>query len=308
MNTYLKYQPAVMQFFTFLGLAGACLLLNALITNYFFHDISSVLVDKNASVSPYMVGQFKWAQLLGATISFILPALLFGYFSSPKALPYVGIRRTISPLLIVLSIILLLSVQPLVAWLGHVNSLVNFGKFQKMLQDTEAVYNRALEVFLQMNSPLDLIINLFIMALLPAIGEELFFRGALQKALLRLTNVPAVTILISSAVFALLHGTFFKLIPIFTLGLLLGTVYHFTRNLWYTITIHFLNNAMAVMAVYFSKRNETINKFANDNISAPLYMALISLVIVIGIVYFIRKKSDEVLPEIITNEDNDYIA
>jgi uncharacterized protein len=297
-----------MQFFTFLGLAGACLLLNALITNYFFHDISSVLVDKNVAVSPYMVGQFKWAQLLGATISFILPALLFGYFSSPKALPYVGIRRTISPLLIVLSIILLLSVQPLVAWLGHVNSLVNFGKFQKMLQDTEAVYNRALEVFLQMNSPLDLIINLFIMALLPAIGEELFFRGALQKALLRLTNVPAVAILISSVVFALLHGTFFKLIPIFTLGLLLGTVYHFTRNLWYTITIHFLNNAMAVMAVYFSKRSETINKFANDNISAPLCMALISLAIVIGIVYFIRKKSDEVLPEIITNEDNDYIA
>jgi uncharacterized protein len=308
MNTYLKYQPAVMQFFTFLGLAGACFILNAIITNYFFSGVATVLINKNVSINSEMISQFKWAQLIGASISFILPALLFGYFSSPKALPYVGIRRSISPLLIALSIILLLCVQPLVAWLGHLNSIVNFGRFQKFLQDTEAVYNRALEVFLQMNGPLDLVINLFIMALLPAIGEELFFRGALQKALLRLTNIPVVAILISSIVFALLHGTFFKLLPIFTLGVLLGTVYHFTRNLWYTITIHFLNNAMAVMAVYFSKRNETMNKIANDSISAPLYSALLSLIIVIAIIYFIRKKSDEVLPEILTNEDNDYLA
>jgi len=287
MNTYLKYQPAVIQFFTFLGLAGGCFILNAVITNFFFSGLGTVLVDKNASISPYLVDQFKWAQLVGATISFILPALLFGYFSSPKPLPYVGLQQSISPLLFVLAIVLLACVQPFVGWLGHLNSLVNFGRFQKFLQETEAVYNRALEVFLQMKSPVDLIINLFIMALLPAIGEELFFRGALQKALIRLTNIPWIAILISSLVFALLHGTFFKIIPIFTLGILLGTVYHFTRNLWYTITIHFLNNAMAVIAVYFAKRNETFQKLASDNI---------------------KKTSDKVLPEIITNDDNDYLA
>jgi hypothetical protein len=172
----------------------------------------------------------------------------------------------------------------------------------------EAMYNRALQVFLQMKNFGDLLINLFIMALLPAIGEELFFRGSLQKALLRISHKPWLAILISSVVFALLHGTFFKILPIFTLGLILGIVYYITRNLWYTILIHFVNNAFAVLSVYYANSSETLKKIASDNISVPLYGAFISLVVGIGIIYFIKKKSDEVLPATVTGDDNDYIA
>jgi hypothetical protein len=140
------------------------------------------------------------------------------------------------------------------------------------------------------------------------IGEELFFRGSLQKALLRLSHKPWLAIVVSSAVFALLHGTFFKILPIFTLGLILGIVYFVTRNLWYTILIHFLNNAFAVLSVYYANRSETLKKLAGDDFSVPFYGAIISLVIGIGIIYFIKRKSDEVLPAIITNDDNDYLA
>jgi membrane protease YdiL (CAAX protease family) len=220
----------------------------------------------------------------------------------------VGIRKTISAILILLSIALLVFIQPFVGWIGNLNAKVNFGSMQKTLQEAEAVYTRALEVFLQMKSPADLFVNLFVMALLPAIGEELFFRGALQKVLLRLSNKAWLSILVSSGIFALLHGTFFKIIPIFALGILLGTVYYFTRNLWYTITIHFLNNALAVLAVYYSSRSVTIQKFANDNFTVPFYIALFSLLAVISIMVYIKKKSDEVLPEVVTNEDNDYLA
>jgi len=308
MNTYLKYQSPAIQFFSFLGLAAGFFILNIIISTYFFSDLSAVLINKNAPISSYMINQFKWAQLLGATVSFILPAVFFGYFSSPKALPYVGIQKTLSVILLLLSVVLLVFIQPFVGWTGNLNSKLNFGSMQKTLQDTEAVYNRALEVFLQMKTPADLFVNLFIMALLPAIGEELFFRGALQKALLRLSNKPWLSVLVSSGIFALLHGTFFKIIPIFALGILLGTVYYFTRNLWYTITIHFLNNALAVLAVYFSNRSIAISKFANDNFTVPFYFAIFSLLAVVSIMYFIKKKSDEVLPEVVTNEDNDYLA
>lgn len=308
MNTYLKYQSPAIQFFSFLGLAAGFFILNIIISNYFFSDLSAVLFNKNAPINPQMINQFKWAQFVSATVSFILPAVFFGYFSSPKALPYVGIQKHISAIIVVLCVVLLVFIQPFVGWIGNINSKMNFGAMQKTLQDAEAVYSRALEVFLRMKTPADLLINLFIMALLPAIGEELFFRGALQKVLLRLCKIPWLAILVSSGIFALLHGTFFKIIPIFALGILLGTVYHFTRNLWYTITIHFLNNALAVTAVYFSNRSVTISKFANDNITVPFYTAILSLLLVIAIMYFIKKKSDEVQPEVVTNEDNDYIA
>jgi membrane protease YdiL (CAAX protease family) len=146
------------------------------------------------------------------------------------------------------------------------------------------------------------------MALLPAVGEELFFRGALQKTLLRWNKKPWLSILLSSVIFALLHGTFFKILPIFVLGIMLGTVYYVTRNLWYNIIIHFLNNALAVTAVYFADRSEMLKKFAADDFSLPIIYSIISLAVTIAIIFFMKKKSDEALPAFYTNDDNDYIA
>lgn len=308
MKTYLKYQPPTVQFFAFLGLAGGFLILNTVISGFFFSDVSAILLNKNADVSPAAINQFKLAQLAGSVISFILPALLFGYYSSPKSLPYIGIQKNASPILAVAAVLLLFIIQPFIGWLGELNGRITFGSLQKTLLEMEALYNRALQVFLQMKSFGDLLINLAIMALLPAIGEELFFRGSLQKALLRLTNTPWLAILITSVVFALLHGTFFKILPIFMLGLVLGIVYYFTRNLWYTILIHFFNNAFAVLSVYYGDRSETLKKLSGDGFTFPVYGALISLAITIGILYFIKKKSDEVFPAVITSDDNDYIA
>lgn len=308
MNTYLKYQPPVIQFLAFLGLASGFFLFDFAVSSFFFNDINGALLNKNAAISAGLISRFKWAQLAGSVISFILPAFLFGYYSSPKSLLYVGVQKTIDPLLYILAIALLFCIQPFIGWLGEINARVNFGSMQKTIEDMEAIYNRALQVFLQMKTFGDLLINIFIMALLPAVGEELFFRGALQKSLLRLSNKPWLAIFISSAVFALLHGTFFKILPIFTLGLLLGTVYYVTRNLWYTITIHFLNNAFAVLSVYYANQSVFLKRLAGDDISVPLYAAFISLIVVILIVYFIKRRSDEVFPAVITNEDNDYLA
>lgn len=308
MNTYLKYQPPAIQFLTFLALAAGFFLLNYGISTFFFNDLGSVILDKNAVVSPAIISQFKWAQFTGSVVSFLLPALFFGYYSSPKALPYVGIQKSIVVELFLASVVLLFCIQPLISWTGEINAHIKFGSLQKPFEEMDALHNRALEVFLQMKSPGDLLINLFIMAVLPAISEELFFRGALQKTLSGLSNKPWLAIVISSVVFSLLHGTFFKLLPIFTLSLLLGTVYHFTRNLWYPITIHFLNNALAVLSVYYADRSQILKKLAGDNISVPVYIALASLLIGLGIIYFIKRKSDKVLPEIITNENNDYLA
>lgn len=308
MNTYLKYQPAVIQFLAFLAIAAGFFLLNSAISSFFFNDITTILLDKNAVVTDSVINKFKWAQLAGSIISFILPALFFGYYSSPKALPYVGVQKMIAPVLILASVLLLFCIQPFVGWLGEINAHIKFGSFQKSLEEIEAMYTRALQVFLKMKNAGDLLVNLFIIALLPAIGEELFFRGALQKSLLRISERPWLAILISSAVFGLLHGTFFKLLPIFALGVLLGTVYHVTRNLWYTITIHFLNNSLAVLSVYYGSQSEILKKLANDDISVPLYAALLSLAVAVGIIYFIKRKSDQVLPEIITNDDNEYLT
>jgi membrane protease YdiL (CAAX protease family) len=308
MNSYLKYQPPAIQFLAFLTLAGGFFTINYLISTYFFADMTAVMLDKNAVVSADMLVKFKFAQIVSATLSFIVPALLFAYFSSPAPLLYVGVQKTLSPVILLASVVFLFSIQPFVGWLGELNSRTNFGSLQKSIEEIEATYTRIMKVFLQMKSPADLVLNLVVMALIPAIGEELFFRGSLQKVLLRMSHKPWLAIVVSSLIFALLHGTFLKLLPIFTLGLLLGIIFHVTRNLWYTITIHFINNAFAVLAFYYSDRSEILKKLADDKMTVPIYGAIVSLIIGIGIIFLIKRKSDEVLPASITNDDNDYFA
>jgi membrane protease YdiL (CAAX protease family) len=307
MNTYLKYQPPAMQFFAFLGLAFGLFILNGLLTTSFFSDINAVLLNKDAPVADAMIPQFKLAQLIGAILSFIVPGLLFGYFSSPKSLPYVGIQNTVSPVLLLICVLIFLGIQPFVMWLGNVNEKMNFGSMQASLVAEEAQYTRVLEIFLKMKNGSALLINLLIMALLPAIGEELFFRGAFQKVLTRLTNIPWLAIGISATIFTIMHGTVFKFLPIFSLGILLGTVYHFTRNLWYTILIHFINNAIGITAVYFAERSSVIKKFASDEVNVSILMAIPSILIVVALLSFLKKKSADTISEEEENH-NDYLA
>ena len=307
MNTYLKNQPPARQFVTFLGLAAGFFLLNIALSTFLFQGLSEALTDKNAVITAGTVAKFKWAQLFSSTIIFIIPALLFGYFSSPNMLPYIGLQKRFSPTLLVFSIVLLFATQPFVSWLGSMNAKINFGSMQQQLIQMEELYNRAIQTFLKMDGPLDLVINLFIVALLPAIGEELFFRGSLQKVLIRMSDKPWLAILISSIIFALLHGTFFKILPIFALGILLGTVYYYTRNLWYTIIIHFLNNGFAVLSVYYGSKSLFLQKLNDDKLVVPLYAALFSFVVIVVIVYMMKRKSDEVLPAYITDDNHDIL-
>lgn len=279
-----------------------------MISFFFFKDLNELILNKNAIISPEAVTRFKWVQLISATTSFLLPALLFGYYSSPGSLPYIGIRRSASPIILLLSVVLLFSIQPFISFAGHLNEQIHFGAFQKYLQQMEEMYERAMKTFLRMHSLGDLAFNLFVMALMPAVCEELFFRGAFQKVLLRLSNRPWLAILSSSLVFALLHGTFLKIIPIFILGIMLGTIYHVTRNIWYTIVIHFINNGLALLAYYYSDKSEFLKKLSDDSNSFPFYSVIISLVLSIAVIYFIAKKGEEVLPKAMTNDDNDFIA
>lgn len=305
MNTYLKNQPPARQFLTFVGLAAGFFLLNIALSSIFFQGLSEALTDKSAVITAETVTKFKWAQLFSSILIFVLPALLFGYFSAPTVLPYVGLQKHFSIILFTFCIIVLFSVQPFVSWLGSLNAKINFGSMQQELLQMEALYNKAIQAFLKMDSSVDLAINLFIMALLPAIGEELFFRGSLQKVLHRMSEKPWLAIILSSVIFALLHGTFFKIIPIFALGILLGTIYYYTRNLWYTIIIHFLNNAFAVLSVYYGSNSPFLQKLNNDTLQVPIYAAVFSLMVVVAIVYMMKRKSDEVLPAYITDDNNE---
>lgn len=106
---------------------------------------------------------------------------------------------------------------------------------------------------LSMDSIWELLFTLVVMALAPAIGEELVFRGILQQELSERMKNPVSAIWIAAFIFSAFHFQFEGFIPRFFLGALLGYLYYWSRNLWIPILIHLFYNGMQIVAYYLYK-------------------------------------------------------
>ncbi|MBR4679007.1 MAG: CPBP family intramembrane metalloprotease [Bacteroidales bacterium] len=111
------------------------------------------------------------------------------------------------------------------------------------------------DMLLGNREPKYLLLNILVIALIPALGEELFFRGVIQDSLLFKTSKIRgwLCVLITGAVFSAIHLQFFGFLPRFFLGAVLGLMLLMTKSIWTSILCHFCNNAFAVLAAgYFS--------------------------------------------------------
>lgn len=289
MATRLKYQPPGVHFAVFFGLAVGMFILNMSVTQAFFGDVANALTSKQA-ISPEMVTRFKWLQLIGALMTFVLPPIIYSRLASEQPWQHVGVKKNVLVIPAIITVLLLVSVQPLAMLLGELNSKAHFGAAHELVKSTEELYERVMANFLVMDTPSAFLINVVVIAMLPAIGEELFFRGCLQNILERWTRSPVVSIGLSSLGFALLHGTFLKFLPILILGVTLGTLFYVTRNLWYCILFHFLNNFLALLATYYAQRNDFMKQLAQDEVKLSWWMGLASLVVTVGLFLLMRRR------------------
>jgi hypothetical protein len=109
----------------------------------------------------------------------------------------------------------------------------------------------ALMKMLQMDSIGDLVVNLIIIAMLPAIGEELLFRGVIQKELISRIKNHHIAIVIASIIFSGVHLQIQGFLPKFIIGIILGYAYYWTKSIWYPMILHFINNGMQTLILYF---------------------------------------------------------
>ena len=289
MEAKLKYQPPGVHFAVFFGLAAGMFIVNMIMTQVFFGDLLKI-ISTQKDISPEMVPQFKWMQFIGAILTFVVPPVAYGYLASERPWNHLGLKEKAHIQYALIAFLLLISVQPLAMLLGQLNEKANFGAMNELVKNTEAFYEKINAQFLVMNGPGDLVINMVVVALLPAIAEELFFRGCVQNILERWTKSAVVSIGLASLGFALLHGTFLKFLPILLLGVVLGTIFYVTRNLWYCIIFHFLNNAMALLATYYAQRNEFMKKLAEDEVELNWWFGLASLAVTVALFMYLRKR------------------
>jgi len=183
-------------------------------------------------------------------------------------------------------LLLMFSIFPLIQYTNVLNHAI---RFPDWITDMESSTENVIEAILKMDSPLELIINVLIIGLIPAIGEELIFRGIVQQTILsRLKERPHLAIWITAIIFSAIHFQFLGFIPRMLLGAVLGYLFYWSRSLWVPIIAHFANNSIQVVMVYFFA--DKIPELDPDNLpDVPVSGALISLIIAVGIGYFLSK-------------------
>jgi membrane protease YdiL (CAAX protease family) len=197
----------------------------------------------------------RMSLLVNQVSAFLLPALIFSYsvennwFNFSKS----NFRITRKQWMLVTATLLLM--LPLISLLAQFNQNIVFPKdwqaLEMWLRTLEAKNNALVERMISTPLYLSAGLNLFFMAMLPAVCEEFFFRGTLQPYFLKCFKHPLWAILIVAFIFSAFHLDFFGFIPRFVLGIYLGILVYWTKSLWSAIWAHFLNNGIALLMQYY---------------------------------------------------------
>jgi len=183
---------------------------------------------------------------------FIVPPLAYVQLFESHRKAFLGLDLKPGGQLLALGILLMLSALPLVHWLADWNQSVTLPEslswLEQRLKLMEARAEELTKTFLSVRSVQGLMFNLMMIALIPAIGEELLFRAVIQQKLLHTLRNKHLAILLGALVFSILHFQFYGLIPRFMLGVFLGYFYLWSGSLWVPAMMHFVNNGLAVVA------------------------------------------------------------
>lgn len=101
----------------------------------------------------------------------------------------------------------------------------------------------------QFDTTAQLIVAFLVIAVLPAIGEEIIFRGMIQNDFYRATRNIHLSIWMSAILFSAIHLQFYGFVPRMLLGALFGYLYFWSGNLWMPVLAHFINNGFTIVSL-----------------------------------------------------------
>jgi membrane protease YdiL (CAAX protease family) len=227
----------------------------------------------------------------------LLPALVYAgiVYPHPHHLQEAGFTPPIHAAYYLIAIFIMLFAIPLVQALAVWNEGLHLPSFMKGLdtwiRDTEKSQDGTITNLLAMPSYSSLLLNMVVMALFPAIAEEALFRGVFQKLLYRKTHNIHKAVFWGALIFSALHFQFLGFFPRLLLGMVLGYLFAYSESLWPSIIAHFIYDGSQVLLSYFQQHQPAghASPIFRDDFSIPVMYVLISTVLVMAGIYWMRK-------------------
>ena len=242
----------------------------------------------------------KIGQGISSIFMFVVPPIVY-YFITRKEhqMHDLGLRRLSPPWWFILigAALMIVSIPvttTLTTWNEGMNLGDTFAKLEEYLKALEETAQAATEKMLNVETIGGMLFNLVIIALIPAVGEELTFRGVLQQSLTRKMN-PHVAIILSAAIFSFIHFQFYGFLPRMFLGILLGYMFYITNSLWTSMLMHFVNNG-ATVVLYYLNNIGVIEDAESFGETQNVLIIAVSAVITIGLIVWSWKKAQPKRP------------
>lgn len=231
-------------------------------------------------------------QTIYVIFTFLLPALLCAslFYKQPEV--FLKINRGIDFNIIVLSIALIILVQPAINVMSIWNGQIPFPEsmagieqsFKNATKQNEEIINKML---IGDTSQFAWVWNLLVIAVLAAIVEEFFFRGIIQQLIVKIVRNAHVGIWIGAVIFSAVHFDFYGFIPRVLLGALLGYLFLWSQSLWLPILIHFVNNGITVLIYPHFYQNESYKTMGTGD---SWWWSVVCLLPAIAIIAYMVKK------------------
>ncbi len=271
----------------FVFLLGILLAVPLFDLNYFTQsDLSAV--QNSLSVQKYF-------QIISSLGIFVIPAFLAAVLLENRPLEFLSVNqspRLYGVILATFSMYFLLPlIERLAVWNAGIELPEALAEIEAWMKSTEAAAMELTQEFMRMESTSDLILNLVMIALLPALGEELLFRGVIQQYLQKMWKNPHLAIWITAILFSLLHFQFYGFFPRMILGAFMGYLFWYSGSIWLAILAHLINNGTAVVYYFFNQDELQLSALEGELFSShPAVVIISSLLFMVSFGLLIRIK------------------
>jgi uncharacterized protein len=234
----------------------------------------------------------KYFQIVNQLGVFIIPAILFVILTDDHFARYLNLDSGYKWLSIFFGFIVLVVSLPFISWIISINSEMHLPAFLSGVEDwmrnSEDNAQKLTNAFLKTGTWGGFLVNLVMVAGLAAVGEELIFRGILVRLFREWTGNVHLSVIIPAILFSALHLQFYGFFGRLLLGIMLGYLFVWSGSLWVPVTVHFLNNAMAVIVSFLNQRgitNADLESFGSSNNAFVITMSFILVIFTMTVIY-----------------------
>jgi len=286
--------PYYQLFISLLIILGAGILLSIifLFSGLLFFDLKLDIVENlYTTVDHENIGFLRFLMITQDISLFIIPAIIILTLMKPvEQNRFIDIKLP-RGFEVILVIILVFCIFPINGFAGQLNEGMHFPDWlsgvEKWMVEKEDNANHLIDLLIDADTFSIMILNLIMIALLPAIGEELIFRGVFQKIFYRLMKSDHLAVVVTAFLFSAIHFQFFGFIPRFILGLVFGYLFLWSGTLWLPVISHFVNNAVPVIGSYIQGWDK-INTLSENSIRDQFMMLPIPIIISLVILLYFR--------------------